>query len=101
TIMPGVNSAGQGWFYATPSGNWQFTTPGDQGDQDHRDMLFVLTSDPGQLLEHESVVDDALTASTRPVPSLGSDLFEVAVLDQLFADSETGLAGPFLDGPGL
>ncbi|MBI1915944.1 MAG: hypothetical protein HYS12_14595 [Planctomycetes bacterium] len=41
---------------------------------------------------------ETLPAGTRRVPSSGSDLADVAVLDQVFADGGATLATPFLDG---
>ena len=75
---------------AAPSDDRAVTAPAEQGEQDR------VPSDG-----HGGAMDDALTAGTRPAPSPGSDLFDAAVLDQIFADSESGLAAPFSDGPGL
>jgi len=41
---------------------------------------------------------ETLTPGTRRVPCSGSDMVDVAVLDQVFADRKTSLTVPFLDG---
>ncbi len=79
-----------GRFSVAPSGNRAVTAPAEQGQQNR------VVRDG-----HGGVMDDALTVGTRPVPSPGSDLFDAAVLGQVFADSEVSPAAPFLDGPGL
>jgi hypothetical protein len=73
-----------------PSGGRALTAPAEQGEQSR-----------GVRDAHGGAMDDALTAGTRPAPSPGSDLFDVAVLDQVFADSAVSPAAPSLDGPGL
>jgi hypothetical protein len=69
-----------GRFSAAPSDDLALTTPVDQGQQ------YRLVSD-----RQEAGMDGALTAGTRPVLSSGSDLFDVAALDVVFADSATSL----------
>jgi hypothetical protein len=69
-----------GPFSVTPSDNLALTTPAEQGQQD------CLVTD-----SHEAGMDGALTAGTRPVLSSGPDLFDVAALDEVFADSATSV----------
>jgi hypothetical protein len=51
-------------------------------------------------LEHTAsgVRAATLATDTRRVPSAGSDLVDVAVLDRIFADGRTSLTAAFLDG---
>jgi hypothetical protein len=70
------NAAGWGWFVdPTPWDDSEFTTPGDQGEQNRMDLLTVLNHEIGHVLgcEHEQtgVMEDTLAAGTRRTP--GSD----------------------------
>src|SRR5262249_32896448 len=50
-IWVGVNAAGYGWFIdPTPSSDSEFTTPGNQGEQGHMDLLTVLAHELGHVL---------------------------------------------------
>jgi hypothetical protein len=64
------NAAGWDWFVdATPWEDSEFTTPGDQGEVGHMDLLTVLEHEIGHLLgrEHEAagVMQETLTAGSR------------------------------------
>jgi probable HAF family extracellular repeat protein len=57
TIWLDDNAAGWGWFVdRTPRDDSEFTTPGNQGEQNHMDLLTVLEHEVGHLLgnEHEA-----------------------------------------------
>ena len=69
TIFLDDNAAGWGWFVdATPGDDSEFTTPGDQGEQGHMDLLTVLTHEMGHLLglEHSSTAGDVMDATLNP-----------------------------------
>src|SRR5262249_29879630 len=54
TIWLDDNAAGWGWFVdPTPHDDREFTTPGDQGQQNRIDLLTVLMHEVGHLLGHE------------------------------------------------
>ena len=74
TIWLDDNGAGWGWFVdPTPSDDSEFTTAGDQGEQNRMDLLTVLEHELGHLIGHEheetGVMIDTLSAGTRRVPS--------------------------------
>ena len=110
TITLDDNAAGWGWFVdSTPWDDSEFTTPGNQGEQNRRDLLTVLEHELGHLLgkEHEAtgVMIDTLPTGTRRVPSDGIDtgtrldgnaLF-IAFLD---AEEETTWIGSSIFGRG-
>jgi len=77
----------------------QSTTSGDQREQTHGDLLTVPQHEIGQDHEADGLMAQTLAAGTRHDPSSGGDLFDVAALDRVFADSRTSLAVPFADGP--
>ena len=54
---------------------------------------------PGVSDKREDVTDEVLTLGIRPRHSAGFDLCDVAVIDQVFADSEWDLAAPFGERP--
>ena len=102
TIWLDANAAGWGWFVdPTPWNDSEFTTPGDQGEQNRMDLLTALDHELGHLLgfDHEAtgVMEDTLATGTRRVPSSASDLVDVAVLDWIFADGQTSRAAPPTD----
>jgi hypothetical protein len=73
TITLHPNAAGWGWFVdQTPANDSEFTTPGDQGEQEHMDVLTVLLHELGHLLglEHDKqgVMASSLSAGTRQGP---------------------------------
>jgi hypothetical protein len=110
TIWIDSNAAGWGWFVdVTPGDDSEFTTPGDQGEQNRMDLLTVLEHELGHVLgyEHEEsgVMIDTLPAGTRRGPGNGidsatkldgRDLF-LAFLD---ADGETKWEGTSIFGRG-
>jgi hypothetical protein len=64
------NAAGWGWFVdATPRNDYEFTTPGNQGEQGRMDLLTVLEHEIGHLLgrDHETtgVMQETLDAGIR------------------------------------
>lgn len=70
TIWLDVNAAGFGWFVdSTPWEDSEFTTPGDQGEQGHMDLLTALVHELGHVLGHdhpeEGVMAEALATGTR------------------------------------
>ena len=78
-----VNAAGRSWFVdPTPGDDAEFTTPGDQGEQNRMDLLTVLEHELGHLLGHDDegsgVMTETLAAGVRRTP-------QAIVLDQVFA----------------
>ena len=91
-----MSAAGWGWFVdKTPHNDSEFVRPGNHGEQNRMDLLTVLEHEVGHLLGFEhagtSVMIDMLPTGTRRVPSSGSDLVDVAVLDWIFGDGQTSL----------
>lgn len=73
TIWLDANAAGWGWFVdPTPWGDAEFTTPGDQGEQNRMDLLTVLTHEIGHMLgyehEHDGIMQETLSAGERVTP---------------------------------
>lgn len=76
-----VNAAGWGWFLdATPWDDAEFTTPGDQGEQERMDLLTTMMHELGHVLGLEDLDPSAhagelmaatLTAGTRRLPTTG------------------------------
>jgi PKD repeat protein len=79
TIWIDDDAAGWGWFVdTTPWDDSEFTMPGDQGEQDHMDLLTVVMHEMGHVLGLEDLNQDAgelmsatLTAGTRRLPLTG------------------------------
>jgi hypothetical protein len=74
TVWLDDNAAGWGWFVdPTPWEDFEFTMPGDQGEQDRMDLLTVLAHELGHLLgrEHddEGVMQETLATGTRLLPA--------------------------------
>jgi hypothetical protein len=74
TLWLDANAAGWGWFVdPTPWDDSEFTTPGDQGEQNHIDLLTVVMHEMGHVLgyEHEAtgVMQDTLSAGVRELPN--------------------------------
>jgi probable HAF family extracellular repeat protein len=73
TVSLDANAAGWGWFIdPTPRGDSEFTTPGNQGEQQRMDLLTVLEHELGHVLGYEhsraGVMLDALPPGTRRTP---------------------------------
>lgn len=86
TIWLDDNAAGWGWFVdATPGDDSEFTTPGDQGEQDHMDLLTVLMHELGHLFgyghEADGVMAETLAAGVRRTDIQPDD---AALADQVF-----------------
>lgn len=80
TVWVDGNAAGWGWFVdPTPGDDCEFTTPGDQGEQNRMDLLTVLLHEMGHVLGHDhdegGVMSETLTAGARrsPDPLPGAD----------------------------
>lgn len=102
TIWLDDNAAGWGWFAdATPGGDSEFTTPGDQGEQGRMDLLTVLEHEIGHLLgrdhEAEGVMQHTLTAGTRrtvrPVLAAVTDELGVALAGFEWAEETPWMGG--------
>jgi hypothetical protein len=99
-------AAGYGWFVdPTPRDDAEFSTPGDQGEQGHMDLLTVLMHEMGHELglghDANGVMQEALAAGTRRLPTpaeaaAANDLYfaslanaeDVALAIALAADSQ-------------
>jgi hypothetical protein len=91
TIWLDDDAAGWGWFIdPTPADDSEFTTPGDQGEQNHMDLLTVLMHEMGHVLGygHDAggVMDESLAPGVRLSPTAESAAHPGAQpLDSLFA----------------
>src|SRR5262249_31002207 len=73
TIWLDDNAAGWGWFVdSTPWDDSEFSTPGDQGEQNHMDLLTALEHEVGHLLGYDhadgGLMDATLSAGVRKTP---------------------------------
>jgi hypothetical protein len=72
TILIDDNAAGYGWFVdPTPGDNSEFTTPGDQGEQNHMDLLTVVMHEIGDALgldQTGGLIQETLAPGTRLLP---------------------------------
>jgi hypothetical protein len=86
TIYLDDNAAGWGWFVdRTPWDDSEFSRAGDQGEQNHMDLLSVLDHELGHALgfEHEEtgVMEETLSAGTRRTPTSEDVLVALMALD--------------------
>jgi hypothetical protein len=101
TIWLDANAAGWGWFVdKTPWEDSEFTTPGNQGEQNRLDLLTALEHEIGHLLGHEhghgGVMAEALLPGTRPRFRRGADSdTSRPVGDVIFAPIATNLEAPW------
>ena len=74
----------------TPWADREFTTPGNQGEQNRIDLLTVLEHELGHLLgfDHaeQGVMDDTLAAGRRRTPSAGGPTDWLAAIDVMYAE---------------
>jgi hypothetical protein len=87
TLWLDANAAGWGWFVdPTPWDDSEFTTPGNQGEGNHMDLLTVLDHELGHLQgrDHDEggVMSETLSAGVRRTPG-------AVALDQVFAAEST------------
>jgi hypothetical protein len=92
TIWLDDNAAGWGWFLdPTPHDDSEFTTPGNQGEQNRMDLLTVIEHEVGHLLgkEHEAsgVMIDTLSAGVRRTPVGSSAIDWLGAVDLLFTEA--------------
>jgi hypothetical protein len=74
TLVLDGAASGWGWFVdPTPRDDSEFTTPGNQGEQNHMDLLTVLMHEMGHLLgldrDAAGVMQDTLPTGTRRLPT--------------------------------
>jgi hypothetical protein len=104
TIWLDVNAAGWGWFLdPTPWDDFEFTTPGDQGEQNRMDLLTAMAHELGHLLgyDHDTdgVMAETLSAGVRRVPGTAEAAEDMPVLDLYFGERRAladSLAGDLL-----
>ena len=94
SIWLDINAAGWGWFVdATPGDDSEFTTVGNQGEQNSMDLLTVLDHELGHLLgfDHEQtgVMEDTLVTGKGRTPTSSWSPDDVAALDLVFAAKAT------------
>jgi hypothetical protein len=81
TIWLDANAAGWGWFLdPTPSIDSAFTTPGNQDEQNRKDLLTVLEHEIGYRMGDNALNGGLMDSTLLP----GSPETPTEVLDQLF-----------------
>jgi Matrixin len=90
TITLDDNAAGWGWFVdATPNNDSEFTTAGNQGEQQRIDLLTVVMHELGHLLgrghDANGVMAETLAAGVRRTDLEHDD---AALADQVFSKSD-------------
>ena len=96
TLWLDDNAAGWGWFVdPTPWNDSEFTTPGNQGEQNRMDLLTVLMHEMGHLLgldhDGDGVMQEALAAGTRLTPTADeAAALSADPIDALFAQTADG-----------
>jgi hypothetical protein len=87
TIWLDDNAAGWGWFVdRTPGSDSEFLRGGNQGEQDHMDLLTVVMHEVGHLLGHDHEEDSVMTESLAAgVRRTNVKPGNTALPDQIFA----------------
>lgn len=88
TIWFDDNAAGWGWFIdATPDDDFEFTTPGNQGEMNRMDLLTVVMHELGHVLGHNHA-DDGVMAETLAAGVRQTDLeLDVSLTDEIFGQA--------------
>jgi len=100
TIWLDDNAAGWGWFLdATPWDDSEFTTPGNQGEQDRMDLLTVVMHELGHVLGFDHSEPGALATGDVMLETLAAGVRrtdnqhdDAAVADQIFSQTSDPLA---------
>jgi sugar lactone lactonase YvrE len=84
-----LDGAPWGWLISrAPGSDSEWLWPGKQGDTNNIDVLTAEDRELGSAIgfEHTHSMGRSLAAGMHRIPYSGSDLFDVAVLDQIFRD---------------